>query len=327
MATAIVMPKQGQSVESCIIVGWKKAVGDPIDEGEILCEVETDKALLEVESTTAGTVLALFFAEGDEVPVLTPIAAVGEAGEAFDHLAPAGASPATTAADPAPEASTPPVANGSPVVTQPDNESGLTAVSPRARNLARQKNVDLAVVRGTGPAGRIIERDVQAVLAQQPLLTPLARSMVEQGGFTAPATGSGVRGRVLAGDLIAESTGPAAVPAADALLEAEVVPVRGIRKVIASRMLESLQTTAQLTLNATADARALLAYRQRLKTSDESLGLQAVTINDLLLFVVSRLLPQHPALNAHFNGDHIRQYRAVNLGFAVDTARGLLVPV
>ena len=109
--------------------------------------------------------------------------------------------------------------------------------------------------------------------------------------------------------------------------EFQTVPVQGVRRVIARRMLESLQTSAQLTLNSSADAQALLAYRQRLKASAEASGLQQVTINDLILFTVSRTLKRHSELNALFKDDVIYQYNNVNLGFAVDTARGLMAPV
>jgi pyruvate dehydrogenase E2 component (dihydrolipoamide acetyltransferase) len=118
---------------------------------------------------------------------------------------------------------------------------------------------------------------------------------------------------------------PPAVAAGEA--EVQTIQVKGIRKVIAARMLNSLQTTAQLTLNASTDARALLAYRQRLKDSSEALGLQKVNINDLILFAVSRTLPHYPDLNATFSDDTISQYKNVHLGFAVDTPRGLMVPV
>jgi len=183
----------------------------------------------------------------------------------------------------------------------------------------------LSEVKGTGPGGRIIERDVQTALAQHPPMTPLARTMVTQGGFSAPERGSGVRGRIMAGDL----SSPPAPEARPEPVEDEVqtIPVKGIRRVIATRMLESLQTTAQLTLNSSADARELLAYRKRLKESPEELGLQKVTINDLILFVVSRILPQYPELNALFSDNVISQYKQVHLGFAVDTPRGLMVPV
>ncbi len=334
MATAVVMPKQGQTVESCIIVAWKKQPGDPVDEGETLCEVETDKALLEVESPAAGTVLALFFKEGDEVAVLTNIAAIGEPDEDVQALRPTGAGgDVSEKAAPSTSISTKPAETVEPVggdgaaageAAAPQSTPGAGSrvwISPRARHLTRQENVDVTALRGSGPGGRIIERDVQAALADIPRMTPLAKSMVAQGDFATPAQGSGVSGRVMAKDL---------TPAAGAEIEAgevQTIPLKGVRRVIAQRMLESLQTTAQLTLNASADARALLAYRQRLKQSAEALDLRNVTLNDLILFAVSRILTQYPELNALFTNDTIAQYKQVHLGVAVDTPRGLMVPV
>lgn len=335
MATAVVMPKQGQTVESCLIVGWKKAVGDQVAAGEILTEVETDKALVEVESPVAGTLLALFFEAGDEVPVLTTIAAIGQPGEDVSSLRPAGAKdqaaapPAQIVAETSSQVKA--LEAAPPQEIEPAAQTGV-GISPRARNLAKQKGVDAASLAGSGPAGRIIERDVQAALTQKPVMTPLAKTMVAQGGFNLPAQGSGVRGRIMADDLQAAAPqaatpAPVVTPAAETEEEVRTLPVKGIRKVIATRMLNSLQTTAQLTLNASADARSVLAYRKRLKESAETLGLRQVTINDLLLLAVSRILPQFPDLNATFSEDVITQYKNVHLGLAVDTPRGLMVPV
>jgi pyruvate dehydrogenase E2 component (dihydrolipoamide acetyltransferase) len=159
-------------------------------------------------------------------------------------------------------------------------------------------------------------------------MTPLARSMMQKGNFIAPTEGSGVQGRITTKDL------QPAMPESPTLErfrpgggEVQTIPVKGVRKVIAQRMLSSMQTTAQLTLNASADARALLDYRKRLKSSSETLGLQKVTINHLILFTVSRTLVQYPDLNALYADDTISQYKNVHLGFAVDTPRGLIVPV
>ncbi len=331
MATAIVMPKLGNTVESSIIVNWLKQEGDPIAEGDVLCEVETDKATLEVESTAAGTLLARFFDVGDEVPVMVNIAAVGEPGEEVDPLRP----------DVMTEAEAPPAGadgNGkapisskeakeakeakAPDASDVSDKASFVRISPRARGLADQKGMDIAGLEGTGPMGRIIERDIRAALTQRPRLTPVARAMVESGEFVAPEAGTGPGGRVTKRDLRPAAQAPTAEP--DAV---EVIPVRGVRKVIAERMFDSVHSTAQLTLNASADARALLEYRKRLKASDESLGLQRVTINDLVLFAVSRTLTQYPEMNALFEGDTITRHRRVQLAFAVDTPRGLIVPV
>jgi pyruvate dehydrogenase E2 component (dihydrolipoamide acetyltransferase) len=332
MATMVVMPKLGNTVESSILLRWLKQKGELVKQGEALCEVETDKATMEVESPADGILLDMFFSNGDEVPVMIPIAAIGEPGEDFDSLRPdtmavqrtprtnGQATSKVVAAEAAGRAP-------SPVSGEARGDS-IVGISPRAKNLAKDKGLELTGVVGTGPGGRIIERDVQAALSVMPRMTPLARSMVEAGDFVAPAQGSGVGGRITTRDL--QPT--AAVPAAPKAIqpgddEVQTIPVRGVRKLIAERMLSSIQTTAQLTLNASADARGLLEYRKRLKNSAEALGLQKVTINHLVLFVVSRTLMQYPELNALFSGDTISRYKDVHLGFAVDTDRGLIVPV
>ena len=346
------MPRQGQSVEACTIVRWLKQPGENVGSGEVLCEIETDKAAFEVESTASGTLLAQFVPEGEEVPVLTPIAAVGEPGEevptpaAADTPAPAaaagGSTPAAGAAGAGPGASPPaapaPVTApgaavpgqagaGAPVAAASTRRGG-PAISPRARRRAGELGVDYTAVSGSGPRGRIIERDVVAAAAVRPALTAAARAAVAAGAEV-PAVGSGIGGRVTLADLAAPAA-PAGVEAV-APDQVESVPVTGVRRLISERMRQSLLDTAQLTMNASADAEALVAYRARLKSSAEHLQLRQVTINDLILFAVARTLPQFPELNAVVRsdgaGDRIERHRDVHLAFAVDTERGLVVPV
>lgn len=327
MATPAIIPKLGNTVESCIIVEWKKAVGESIAEGETLLDVETDKAVMEVPSPASGVVLAQLFAAGDLVPVLETIAIIGELGEDVSGLAPGGDNKVTgRRGDKVTE-----VAAATAVI--PAGESPMVApVSPRARSLAQRAGLDVAGLAGSGPGGRIIERDVQAALASRPKLSPVAQAKLADGGFVAPERGSGPGGRVMTRDLqpVEESR---QVDKAEVDKETrvepnvEVVKVTGVRKVIAQRMLASLQTTAQLTLNASADARGLQALRARFKASNPAFGLQAVTINDLLLLAVARTLPGHPDLNAHFQGDTLSRFKHVQLGMAVDTPVGLMVPV
>ncbi len=353
MATPVVMPKQGNSVESCIIVEWKKQPGDEIAEGNVLCEVETDKAVMEVESPVSGVLLELYCAEGDLVPVLETIAAIGTAGEDASSLRPSGhgddaaPAPAEDAGDPAQAAqSTPATPAASPSATE-----SAQAISPRARNLAASKRLDTVDLTGTGPGGRIIERDVEAALAAQPKMSPVALAMVASGEYQTPEQGSGIGGRVMSRDLDsaaerAETALETAPVAAETPVSPEnvvvpgtidlpitVVPLQGVRKVIADRMRQSLLSTAQLTMNRAVDARALMEYRRRLKASDEALDLQGITINDLVLFVTARTLARFPDVNALYLEDdshspgEIHQYGEVHLAFAVDTPRGLIVPV
>jgi pyruvate dehydrogenase E2 component (dihydrolipoamide acetyltransferase) len=218
-----------------------------------------------------------------------------------------------------------------PNAEQPSPGTQGVGSSPRARRLAAQEGVALATVAGSGPGGRVIERDVQAAKESRPALTAAAKAAVA-GGATVPATGSGLGGRATVADLTAgaeeRAAGQATTPRVGAFPGPVVeTPVKGIRKLIAARMLESLATTAQFTLNGAADATHLQALRARFKAAPETLGLANVTINDLLLFVVARLLPQFPFMNAHKVGDTLRTFERVHLGVAVDTPRGLMVPV
>jgi pyruvate dehydrogenase E2 component (dihydrolipoamide acetyltransferase) len=339
MATVVIMPKQGQSVETCAIVSWKKKVGDAVRLGEVICEVETDKATFEVESTAEGTLLAIFHEAGSDVPVLAPIAAIGAPGESVETLA-RGAEPAQAAltAQPAQPAPASAALAVHAAAAAPALGGEEPPASPRARARAASRGVILAGLRGTGPGGRIIERDVDAAIAQGQPLTPAARAAAA--GASVSAEGTGIGGRVLAADVAAQGTAQvtaraAAAPATEASAPgAPLAPgavteikVTGVRRLIAERMLASLQSTAQLTLNSSADARALLDLRGRFKESPETLGLREVTINDMVLFAVSRALLSHRDVNAHFSGDTIRQYADVHLAFATDTPKGLMVPV
>mgnify|MGYP005836787581 CR=1 FL=1 len=325
MATPVVMPKLGNSVESSIIVGWKKRVGEAVNVGETLLEVETDKATVDVEAPTSGTLLAVFFDAGADVPVMTTIAAIGQPGEDVSDIAPSGTvtAPATTQSAQASEQRTAPE-TAAPSSAHASSSAAVGAVSPRARSLAAEKGVALGGIAGTGPGGRIIERDIHAALLRQPKLTPVAERMVAQGGFIVPESAPGRK--ITTRDLMPTSqpqTAERAAPQGDV----QIFPLKGVRKVIATRMLASLQTTAQLTMNAYADARALRALRARLKASQQSLALNAVTINDLVMFAVARTLPGFPAVNTHLRDDALHQFSSVHLGFAVDTPKGLIVPV
>lgn len=343
MATAVVMPKAGNSVESCIIIEWKKQVGDAVAVDDVLCEVETDKANLEIPSPAAGVLLAQMFPAGADVPVMETIAWVGEQGEKLpmvnDQLSIVNGQLSIVNETSAP-ADLPAKAEAAAeaVAPRPSPLAPPAAISPRARHLAERKGVEAAALAGSGPGGRVIERDVEAALAAQPKLTPVAKAMVAEGGFAVPSQGSGPGGRVTSKDLVKEQPAIPSAPQSplsnlpvsqspNLLTDVEIIPVKGIRKLIADRMLQSLQTTAQLTLNASADARALQALRKRFKESPEALGLRGITINDLVLFAVARTLPAFPGLNALFTGAEIQQHRSVHLGVAVDTAKGLMVPV
>lgn len=323
MATIVVMPQLGNSVESCIIVEWMIAEGDTVAVDQTLASIETDKSTMEVPSTAAGTVLKLLWEEGDEVPVKDPLIIVGEPGEDISGLVP-GADAAPAEAAPAEQASAPEQAAAPAFAT----ERATGAVSPRARALAASRGVDAsAISEGSGPHGRVIERDVAAAIAAGPVLTSAARAA----GVSA-TEGTGIGGRVSVADAgRTPEAAPAAAVAAPAGADypgaSTSAPLKGVRKVVAKRMMESLTSTAQLTLNTTANAAGILALRKKVKNADEALGLNKITLNDLVCFAVSRTLPKYPVFNAHLEDGVLTQFEQVHLGFACDTPRGLLVPV
>ncbi|MCD4557781.1 dihydrolipoamide acetyltransferase family protein [Schaalia sp. lx-100] len=326
MASIVVMPQLGNSVESCIIMSWEVAVGDTIAVDQTLCSIETDKATMDVPSTEAGTVLAILAQEGDEVPVKDPILIVGEAGEDITSLMPAGAASEETAAPSDKTVDTPQTqAPAAPTYTTGVNDG---AVSPRARVLAEQYAVDTATLtQGSGPHGRIIERDIQAHVAEHPTLTSSARA---QGGQAAQGTGIG--GRVTTADLNNAPAQESFVTAAPSETRefpgaSTSAPLKGIRKVVAERMMASLNETAQLSYTVTANAAGLLAMRKKLKNSDESLGLNGITIGDLVGYALVRTLTKYPTFNSHLDNGVFTTFENVHLGFAADTPRGLLVPV
>ena len=327
MATIVVMPQLGNSVESCIIVEWTVAEGDAVSLDQTLCSIETDKSTMEVPSTAEGTVLKLLWDEGDEVPVKDPLIIVGAPGEDISGLVPGGESASESAeATAAPEQGAAAPEQAAPAFA---TERATGAVSPRARALAASSGVDAsAIAEGSGPHGRVIERDVAAAIAAGPTLTSAARAA----GVSA-TEGSGIGGRVSVADAnrAPEANAPAAVsapaPAADFPGASTSSPLKGVRKVVAKRMMESLTTTAQLTLNTTANAAGVLALRKKVKNADEALGLNRITLNDLVCFAVSRTLLKYPVFNAHLEDGVLTEFEQVHLGFACDTPRGLLVPV
>ena len=324
MATIVVMPQLGNSVESCIIVEWMIAEGDSVAVDQTLASIETDKSTMEVPSTAEGTVLKLLWEEGDEVPVKDPLIIVGEPGEDISGLVPGGDGAPTEADAPAEQAAAPEQA--APAFA---TERATGAVSPRARALAASNGVDASSIsEGSGPHGRVIERDVAAAIAAGPVLTSAARAA----GVSA-TEGTGIGGRVSVADAgRAPEAAPAAAVAAPAAAAdfpgaSTSAPLKGVRKVVAKRMMESLTSTAQLTLNTTANAAGILAMRKKVKNADPALGLGKITLNDLVCFAVSRTLPKYPVFNAHLEDGVLTQFEQVHLGFACDTPRGLLVPV
>lgn len=325
MATLVIMPRQGQSVESCIITAFNVKVGDAVQKGDVLFSYETDKSSFDEPAPESGKVLAIFREEGDDVPCLENVLVIGNDGEDISEFVPKAEAAAPAATAPA-EENTPAPAAEAAVAAEPVAEATATAgtvgaISPRARLLAEKTGADLLKAVPTGPNGRIIERDVQKLVDNGMTVSNAAKAE-----YTTATEGSGISGKVVLADLNAPAAAETVAAPVATVTTYEDVKLPNIRKVIAKSMHASLSNMAQLTLNTSFDATKLMALRQSLKGGAEKLGLANITLNDMVLFAVSRVLLNHKDLNAYYMDDFMRYFNTVNIGVAVDTKRGLMVP-
>jgi len=303
--TVITMPALGESVSEGTVTRWLKNIGDSVAVDEALLEVSTDKVDTEIPSPVAGTLLAIDVAVDTTVPVGARLGLIGTSGAA-PVAAPAAPKPAPAVAAPvvaAPVAVAPVVSTPAPVSAAPVTQPIDAYVTPLVRKLANELGVNLANVKGTGIGGRIRREDVEA------LSKPAAPS------YSAPAP---------------TAAAPSAVkPAAVAVspLRGTTVTMSRLRKVIAARMVESLQVSAQLTTVVEVDVTKISRLRDKAKASFEAR--EGVKLSFLPFFAVAvcEALKQHPVLNSSVEGDQITYHGAEHLGIAVDTERGLLVPV
>jgi len=333
MVRKVIIPKLGQTMESGIIVEWLKEEGDTVQRGEALFTVESDKATLEVESPGKGFLRKILVPAGEERPVLTVVALItktlDEDTSGYDSPVPSLESQIKVqAAD-----------ESGPVQSEVLRPShGRVFASPRARKQAQEKGVDLALVTGTGPNGRIVERDVSAYLEAIPTVprvTPVAQRLAEGAGLDLDTVrGSGPGGRITKED-VEQTLRESQVVAIPSTPEPEVLkPLSGVRGVIARHMHKGHTSTAPVTLTTEVDATALVQLRERLKASmADKLGF-SIGYNDLLIKLVSHALREFPYMNVRLEdtgtddaASAIRHLDHVHVALAVDTERGLLVPV
>lgn len=312
MATPVEVPKLGNTVEECLIAKWIKHKGDAVSAGDVVAEIETDKATFEVTAPAAGTLLETFFEAGALVPVFTNLFVLGEPGENIDAFRPkqGTAAPAAAAGESAQATAAPvsaPTQRAPVAAPQAAPEAAPAgAWSPRARRFAEEHGFQPSSVAGSGPGGRVLEQDVRDLFFSSPRVSPAARQAIAEGAGVA-GEGSGIGGLVLSTDL---------GPPAEAISR--------MRERIAHRMRDSLASTAQYTLNTSAVATGLLAVRSRVKSS----GIEPnININDLVAFCTIKAVLEFPDVNAEFINGKIVKHADVNLGFACDTPRGLMVPV
>ena len=335
MAQAVIFPKLGQTMEEGAIVKWLKKVGDPVAKGDILFEIETDKANLEVESFFEGVLLKIYVKEGITVPVNTVVGYVGQAGEKVPDVAPktesapapapaaaapaATPAPAATAKAPAPLAT--PVAAPAPVkvpvvapVAAPAPVVERLVISPRAKALAKDACINPARIKGSGPNGRIVEKDVQSYLETSGYtalrVTPAAKRLASENQVDLlTVRGSGDGGRIMVEDV-------------ERMLKQKPVAMSRMRQVIARRLVESKQTIPHFYVTVKADITDLMTYRAELKAK----GIN-YSVNDFVLEAVILSLTEFPTVNSFTDGSTVTWRGDVDLGMAVSIDTGLVVPV
>jgi pyruvate dehydrogenase E2 component (dihydrolipoamide acetyltransferase) len=295
MLYTIELPKLSAQMEVGKVVKWYKQEGDRVEKGEILFEVETDKASVEVESDHAGYLRRILLQPGVEVPVNTPIAVLADTLE--EDISPAvGGAPVQAAAPAATTGADPQPASPQTPSSAPSDEKRIK-ISPLARRIAGEHGLDIRHIEGTGPGGRITREDVEKALA------PAAEK---------PA-------RPAAAAPVATEAGPTAE-------DFEDIELTKMRRVIAERLSESKRTAPHFYVDVTADATALMQLKSDFEKKADQLGVK-ITFNDILIKLVAQTLKEFPMVNASFLGDRIRMYRAVNVGVAVGMEEGLIVPV
>lgn len=332
MATAVEMPKLGNTVEDCLLAVWLKHKGDTVVAGDVIAEIETDKTSFELTAPVDGVILGTFFAEGALVPVFTPICAIGSAGESVDEFSPvpkagpgAGAAPCdgTIVPNDRPDGGQ---ERAGAVTKRTSPEDGpvvpvTTAVapgvaeayvlrapaSPRARRFGREHDFYPGSLEGSGPGGRVLEADLRRAWHSSPRASAAVRR--EQVEMSLPEK-----------DRLSSTSGTARGPHTDVL----AVHLSSVREKIGKRLRESLASTVQYTLHSSANAGGLLALRKKLKASPVTEG---VNINDLVVFCTVRALLEVPDLNAELIDGVVHRHTHIHMGFACDTPRGLVVPV
>jgi pyruvate dehydrogenase E2 component (dihydrolipoamide acetyltransferase) len=325
------MPQLGLTMERGSIVEWLVAEGDEIAAGQEIFGVETDKAVVAVEAHQAGTLARILVPEGQEVAVGTVLAVGVAPGESL----PAGWQPAEPAGAQPP--SRPPARPVPATAHIVGGVAGTLDASWKARTLARQAGLDLAALVGHGPGGRIVAADVEAALARQkaPAATtakasPVAANLARALGLDlARVDGSGRDGRITQEDVLATAaalirakTGAPAVPERGEPQVIDTTPLTGVRKIVSEGMAASAHSTARVTLMREVDAAALVRLREQFGARGSS-----VTYNDILIHICAVALQEYPQANARLAGDEIQHLDRPNVGLAVDTERGLLVPV
>lgn len=317
MAEEVIMPKLEMAQETGKIIEWLKKEGESVEEGEALFIIETDKVTVEIEATRSGILAGIRAEVGEEVPISTVIAYILQPGEEIPEEAEREVEAVSD------------VGNVKPTVVTP---SKPLLVSPVAQRLAKEQDLDLEMVSGTGPKGQITKEDVERVLesvADKPIggkirATPSARRLAQEKGISlASIRGSGPKGRIHAGDLLATQR-PGRIPMPSS---GERVPLEGMRKTIAERVMKSYQATPHISFTIRIDMSCIEAARKRVNKETTAQAIERVSITTFTIMAVSWALMRNPYINSSLIDTEIFLYPDINIGVAVALDNGLIVPV
>lgn len=351
MATNVTMPKLGLTMETGKIIEWRKKEGDQVQEKEILLVVETEKITYEVESPASG-ILHIVSPVESEVPVAELIGMIAADKAEYDSISAGGAAakPAAAPSAGAPAAAAAPAAAPAPAAEAPQapvrTPGERVKASPLAKRLAREKDLDISLIAGTGPEGRIIQKDVLAYEASAPSsripITPVAKKMAEEMGVDiAQVKGTGPGGRIVKEDIesfaaaaktaqapAAAAAQPAAAKAAGKPAEGDkLVKFTGMRKIIAQKMLQSKVQAAQAYMSNNCDASAIQAFREQLLAYAEKKFGVRVTITDIMMKITACAIKAHPVINTRFTEEGDLWLKDIHMGMAMSLKDGLIVPV
>lgn len=339
MAEIIKMPKLGLTMTEGMVSSWRKAEGDRVSKGEVIADVSTDKLAFEVESPIDGVLLKIIVQEGQMVKVGEPIGVVGEPGEnvSLESLE-------TSTAEVQEAGENDKTPSDSPVESVGSDSArpkSLIKASPKAKRLAREKGLDITKIKGTGPEGRIIAKDVLAFWQENKerkpsKVSPVASKMAKELGIDLSSIDA-EKGRIMKADVLRALEAPVGkdvaeretvkpeVEASTKQGKSERIPLTQMRKVIGERMLLSTSTMPSVTYNIEVDFREFLDFRNKLKNKMEAKGIR-ISINDILIKVCAIALKEYPMCNSSMEGDHILLHEDVNIGLAVAVDGGLVVP-
>lgn len=281
MAIPVLMPKQGMTVESCFLSEWHVKENDEVKIGTLLFNYETDKAVFEYLSEAEGVILKILYQQGEIVNVLEPVCYVGQLGEKIDYIDLPFNEDKVHKTEMSKEVEA--LIEEKSVIVKQNTKNNYA--SPRAKIKARKQNLDLTQLMGTGPEGRILERDVSSlkIIEKNSKITSIEDDFI-------------------------------------------IKPISNMRKIIGKAMMNSLQNTAQLTHTLSFDATDMLHYRKKLKELERDQSIPKITLNDMIIYAVSRVLKNHKDLNAHFVDSQLKIFNHMHIGIATDTKRGLMVP-